>query len=122
MVEELNNAFRHNGLDRSTIEKCPEYFSSKLGGCVPSGTWMVDTFCSYLAQKRSYFDSECIRRAQTTKILAIDASYKVPKWMMKWGSDRIYDALHSGTNEYNEIVVQRFSTSDNHEELGNNLK
>ena len=122
MVEELNNAFRHNGLDRSTIEKCPEYFSSKLGGCVPSGTWMVDTFCSYLAQKRSYFDSECIRRAQTTKILAIDASYKVPKWMMKWGSDRIYDALHSGTNEYNEIVVQRFSTSDNHEELGNNLE
>ena len=41
--------------------------------------------------------------------------------MMKWGADRIYDVLHSGTNEYNEIVIQRFSTSDNHEELGDNL-
>ena len=41
--------------------------------------------------------------------------------MMKWGTHRIYDTLHSGTNEYNEIVMQRFSTSDNHQELGDNL-
>ena len=121
MIKELNNPFQNNHVDRSTIEKCPEYFSFKLGGCVPSGKWLVETFCTYLSQKRTCFDSECIKRAQTTKILAIDASYKVPKWMMKWGTDRIYDALHSGTNEYNEIVMQRFSTSDNHEELGDNL-
>lgn len=70
---------------------------------------------------RNYYDSECVKRAKTSKILAIDASYKVPKWMMKWGKDRMYDALHSGTNEYNEIVMQRFSTSDNHDELGSNL-
>ena len=38
------------------------------------------------------------------------------------GAERIYDALHSGTNEYNEIVLQRFSTSDNHAELGDNLE
>ena len=41
---------------------------------------------------------------------------------MKWGSDRIYNTLHSGTNEYNEIIMQRFSTSDNHIELGDNLR
>jgi len=29
--------------------------------------------------------------------------------------------LHSGTNEYNEIIMQRFSTSDNHLESGNNI-
>lgn len=41
--------------------------------------------------------------------------------MMKLGRDKIYNTLHSGTNEYNEVVMQRFSTSDNHEELGTNL-
>ena len=102
--------------------KCPEYFSKSFGGCVPTGKWLVDTFCFFLSEKRSYFDSECIKRAKTTKVLAIDVSYRVPKWMIKWGADRIYDALHSGTNEYNEIVVQRFSTSDNHAELGDNLR
>ena len=42
--------------------------------------------------------------------------------MIKWGSSRIYEALHSGTNEYNKIIMQRFSTSDNHDELGSNLE
>ena len=36
-------------------------------------------------------------------------------------TSRIYDTLHSGINEYKEIVMQRFSTSNNHQELGNNL-
>ena len=42
--------------------------------------------------------------------------------MMKWGTTRIYEALHLGTNEYNEIIMQHFSTSDNHNELGSNLE
>ena len=79
-------------------------------------------FCFTLTKKRQYYDSECLKRARSSKILAIDASYKVPKWMMKWGGQRIYETLHSGTNEYNEIVLQRFSTSDNHDELGSNLE
>ena len=107
---------------RDQIEKCPEYYSIEMGGCTPSGKWLTDMFCTVIQRKRYYYDSECIKRARTSKILAIDASYKVPKWMMKWGSDRIYDALHSGTNEYNEIIMQRFSTSDNHLELGSNLE
>jgi len=79
-------------------------------------------FCFTLTKKRQCYDSECLKRARSSKILAIDASYKVPKWMMKWGGQRIYETLHSGTNEYNEIVLQRFSTSDNHDELGSNLE
>lgn len=107
---------------RSEIEKCPAYFSSKLGGCVPSGKWLIEMFCVVIQRNRHYYDSECIKRAKSSKLLAIDASYKVPKWMMKWDKNfRIYDALHSGTNEYNEVVMQRFSTSDNHNELGSNL-
>ena len=93
-----------------------------MGGCVPTGSHLLDMFCFIIQEDRHYYDSECVKRAQSTKILAIDASYKVPKWMMKWGGGRIYDALHSGTNEYNEIVMQRLSTSDNHEELGANSK
>ena len=122
VLDKLNNSVLYRTMDRTTIEKCPEYFSEALGGCVPSGRYLVHVFCEALSKKRNYFDSECIKRAKTTKVLAIDASYKVPKWMMKWGAERIYDALHSGTNEYNEIVLQRFSTSDNHAELGDNLE
>ena len=108
-------------ITREEIQKCPEYFSKELGGCIPSKSWLVEMFCNVVESKRQYYDSECVKRARTSKILAIDASYKVPKWMMRWGTDRIYDALHSGTNEYNEIILQRFSTSDNHVELGSNL-
>ena len=75
-----------------------------MGGCVPTGSYLIDTLCFIVEGDRHYYDSECMKRAQSTKMLAIDASYKVPKWMMKWGGDRIYNALHSGTNEYNEIV------------------
>ena len=106
---------------REDIQKCPEYFSSELGGCIPSSKWLVGMFCVVVDRNRNYYDSECIKRARASKILAVDASYKVPKWMMRWGTDRIYDTLHSGTNEYNEIILQRFSTSDNHIELGSNL-
>ena len=42
--------------------------------------------------------------------------------MMKWGTHRMHDDLHSGTNEHNEIVLQRFITSDNHDELRSNLQ
>ena len=108
-------------LRREEIQKCPEYFSKELGGCIPSKKWLLHMFCIIIEKKRQYYDSECVKRARASKILAIDASYKVPKWMMRWGTDRIYDTLHSGTNEYNEIILQRFSTSDNHMELGSNL-
>lgn len=40
---------------------------------------------------------------------------------MRYGDEKIYEALHSGLNEYNEIVHQRFSTSDNHDEVRSNL-
>ena len=107
---------------REDIEKCPSYFSSRLGGCVPSEQWLLTMFCTVVERRRNYYDSECIKRALSSTILAIDASYKVPKWLMKWGGEKIYEALHSGTNEYNEIIIQRFSTSDNHEELRSNCE
>ena len=96
-------------IPRSSIEKCPEYYSKELGGCTPSGRYLVQMFCTVVQNMRHYYDSECLKRAKIPKILAVDASYN-PMWMMKWGSDRIYDALHSGTNEYNEVIMQRFST------------
>ena len=90
----------------SSIEKCPEIYSNELGGCTPSSRYLVHMFCTVVQNMRHYYDNECIKRAKISKILAVDASYKVPKWMMKWDSDRIYDALHSGTNEYNKVIMQ----------------
>ena len=87
MLEKLNGSVLYRHVDRATIEKCPEYFSKAIGGCVPSGSWLVHVFCESLSQNRKYFDSECVKRAKSTKVLAIDASYKVPKWMMKWGKN-----------------------------------
>ena len=126
VVNDLENptiAQTNNPIRRSDIQKCPEYFSDDLGGCVPGGVWLTEMFCLVVQRMRHYYDSECLKRAKSSKILAIDASYKVPKWMMKWGKVfRLYDALHSGTNEYNEVIMQRFSTSDNHDELRTNLE
>lgn len=109
-------------LKGTDIQKCPEYYSNELGGCVPSAPWLIDAFCSVIEGMRSYLDSECIKRAIHSLILAIDASYKIPKRMMKWGGTRIYEALISGTNEYNEVPLQFFATSDNHDEIRSNIK
>ena len=122
VLKYLNQPFVFGAVHRNDIVKCPEYFSLQLGGCVPSAKWLLQMFCLSVTKKRQYYDSECLKRARNSKILAVDASYKVPEWMMKWGGQRIYETLHSGTNEYNEIVLQRFSTSDNHDELGSNLE
>lgn len=113
--------YAHDQTKREDIEKCPPYFSDELGGCVPSGKWLVTIFCLTVEKLHDYYDSECIKRLFSSVILSIDASYKVPKWIMRWGGQKIYECLHSGMNEYGEVIVNRFSTSDNHAELGSNL-
>lgn len=113
---------QNRNLKGTDIQKCPEYFSKELGGCVPSAKWLIDAFCSVIEGMRDYLDSECLKRAIHSLILAIDASYKIPKRMMKWGGTRIYEALISGTNEYNEVPLQVFACSDNHDEIGSNLE
>lgn len=108
---------------REDIEKCPEYFSLRMGGCVPSKTWLIEMLCLYVRRLRPVFDSECIKRAKSSKVLSMDASYKLIKWMMMHGvNEKVYNALISGLNEYNEIPMQIFATSDNHEEIRANLE
>lgn len=113
--------YAHDQTKREDIDKCPPYFSDELGGCVPSGKWLVMIFCLTVEKLHDYYDSECIKRLFSSVILSIDASYKVPKWIMRWGGQKIYECLHSGMNEYGEVIVNRFSTSDNHAELGSNI-
>lgn len=43
------------------IEKCPNYYSTALGGCVPSGQWLMSMFCITIESQRARFDSECIK-------------------------------------------------------------
>ena len=44
---------------------------------------------------------------------------KVGKLIAKHGNQKIFEALHTGTNEYGEIILNYydFSSSDNHEEV-----
>lgn len=104
-------------LNREDIVKCPKYTSNEIGGIIPSPSWLVHMFCTIVESMRPYLDSECIKRLKTTRTIAIDASYKVPKWMMSWGGASLFDALQSGVNEYGELVLQHFATSDNHRQM-----
>lgn len=109
--------------NRGDIEKCPDYFSLRMGGCVPSGPWLIEMFCILVKRLRPVFDSECLKRAKSSYFLSIDASYKVIKWMMMHGNvEKVYNALISASNEYNEIPMQIFATSDNHDEIRSNLE
>jgi hypothetical protein len=40
-----------------------------------------------------------------------------PKLMMKWGENKLYDALQTGMNEYSECILQYFCPSDSHRQL-----
>lgn len=79
-------------------------------------------FNKSINSSRQYFDAEVVRHMKNSMMVAIDASYKVGKWMMGHGDQKIYEALHSGLNEYGEVVMQRWSTSDNHGELEAHLR
>jgi hypothetical protein len=118
-IGELNSHYLEDDhlVNWEDIFKCPKYTSAEIGGVVPSPSWLVHMFCTIVESIRHYLDSECIKRLKTTRTIAIDASYKVPKWMMSWGGASLFDALQSGVNEYGEIVLQHFATSDNHQQM-----
>lgn len=103
------------------IEKMPSYFSRDMCGGSPSGNYLLDGFNQYIYDRHDYFDVEVIKRIQSSFVLAIDASYKVGKLIAKHGNQKIFEALHTGTNEYGEIILNRFSSSDNHEEVEHHL-
>ena len=63
---------------------------------------------------RAYYDAEVIKSLALSEIFPLDASYKVPNWIMQWGGSRMFDVLKSGLYEYGEIVMQYFVSSDNH--------
>ena len=104
------------------VTKCPSYYSSECCGATPSSPYLVTMFNKSINGSRRYFDAEVVRRMKNSMMVAIDASYKVGKWMMRHGDQKIYAALHTGLNEYGEVVMQRWSTSDNHGELEAHLR
>ncbi len=108
--------------DRNAVEKCPSYFSEEMCGCVPSSKYLVLMFNRYITARRRMYDSEVLKCCLRTSIISLDASYKVGKYMMKHGKEKMYDTLHSVYNEYGQIVGQKFSNGDSHEEIEANLK
>jgi hypothetical protein len=90
------------------IEKCPEYLSEEICGHAPSHGYLMEICNRSIEAKRPYFDSEVVKRMCTPDCIAVGASYKVPKLMMKWGDNKLYDALQMGINEYFECILQQF--------------
>ena len=46
VLHKLNNppVYQTEPVRRGSIEKCPEYFSDKIGGCVPTGSHLIICF------------------------------------------------------------------------------
>jgi ribosomal protein S27AE len=99
------------------IEKCPDYCSEKISGITPGASWLIFVFCRIVGSWRRYLDAECLKRLKTSEQIALDASYKLPKWIARWGGTKMFDCLETGLNEYGETVLQHFETSDNHRQL-----
>ena len=107
--------------DRDLVEKCPSYFSEELCGSIPSSKYLVLMFNRYVTAKRQYFDSEVLKCCKRSTLISLDASYKVGKLLMKYGKEKMYDTLHTMVNEFGQIVQQKFSNGDSHDELEENL-
>jgi hypothetical protein len=59
-------------------------------------------------------DLECLKRILFVMFMSLDASYKVPKWIVKWGGSKLFEALESGLNKHGKMFLQHFDLSDNH--------
>eukprot|EP00978_Attheya_sp_CCMP212_P024800 scaffold78540_cov53-Attheya_sp.AAC.1 len=118
-VKEPLNTIHHTDppFVNSEIEICPHYFSDEIGGVVPSSSWLIEVFCAKMISLRQYFDAEVIKRLVSSEFISLDASYKVPNWIMRWGGEKLFEVLESGKNEYSEVILQHFASSDNHRQL-----
>jgi hypothetical protein len=108
------------GLKRN-LSWFPTYTSKEICGIVPSANGLVDFYCKITQARRAEYDSQMIRKYQSSSIFSIDASYKVPKWMASWMGEKMYDALITSKNEYFESLMSFFALSDNHKELKSEL-
>jgi len=107
--------------NRDAVEKCPSYYSEAMCGCTPSSKFLVLMFNRFITARRRYYDSEVLKCCRMSSIISLDAHYKISKYLMKHGKEKMYDALHSLLNEYGHIVGQKWSNGDSHEELEENL-
>lgn len=119
----LNPTIRDLAINRNEIEKCPSYFSKEICGAIPSTSYLTHMFCKYIDSIRFYLDSEVLKRSRSSECASLDASYKIFKYLMKSGdAGKAYDTLHTVSNEYNEIIGQKWSNGDSHQEIIPNLQ
>ena len=84
--------------DPSAIENNPHYLSVEVGGLVPLTSWLIHVFCKNILKLRAYYDAEVIKRLALSEIFPLDASYKVPNWIMRWGGLNMFDVIESSLN------------------------
>ena len=93
----------------SVIENTPYFFPVEVGGLVPWSSWMINIFCKNILKLQAYYDDEVIKMLAPSEIFPLDASYKVPNWIMWWGGSKMFDVLESGLNEYGKIIMKFFA-------------
>jgi hypothetical protein len=82
-----------------------------MGGQIASASWLVFMFCKVITNERPHLDAECLKRMLTSKTLIIDGSFKVPKWVARWGGTKLFGCLMSAVNEHGETILQHFQTA-----------
>jgi hypothetical protein len=99
------------GLPAESVKKFPDYLSDEMGGQIASASWLVFMFCKVITNERPHLDAECLKRMLTSKTLIIDGSFKVPKWVARWGGTKLFGCLMSAVNEHGETILQHFQTA-----------
>ena len=82
----------------SIIERNPHYLSVEVGRLVSPASWLIHVFCKKILKLRAYYDAEVIKRLALSEIFPLDASYKVPNWIMRWGGSNMFDFIESSIN------------------------
>jgi hypothetical protein len=92
-------------------------FDDPLGyaGFTPSAPFVLQMLLKDVMMKRKFYDMEVQRRPGC--VLKIDHSFKVVSHMKQLNGKKLFEALHTVVNEYEEIRSQQLVQSTSHDQL-----
>jgi hypothetical protein len=85
----------------------PDFGSEDFGGFVPSSRYLADVYLAYMDQYSHVLLAQLAKTS--SKVIGIDHSHKIVKRLSTLHGVRVFDALLSVTNEFEEIVSLQFS-------------
>ena len=91
----------------------PQIDSNDYRGWAPSSSYLMQHLTSHFNRRKADYDKDYMSRAVDSTCLSLDCSYKVCKWMGKANGHGCFGTLLTGMNEFGEVILNRFMTSDN---------